>query len=71
MKPQGMVMRFLDNLKGYRTLIFNVASLVVLIGTYLTGSVTDGETLRIIAIVVSGANMLLRMMTDTPVGKSA
>ena len=57
--------------KGYRTRIVNLASLIVLVGGALTGTVENPETLRIIAVAVTVANLILRELTNTPAGKSA
>ena len=57
----------LDFAKGYRTLAFNIASFIVLAGAGLTGTIENPETLRWIAIAVTLANVVLRMLTTTPV----
>lgn len=59
----------LDKLKGYKTLIVNVLTLVIVVGGALTGQITDPTTLRYIAIVLAGANVVLRFVTDSPVFK--
>lgn len=58
-------------LKGYRSLILNFATLVVIAGGALTGQVTDGQTVAIIGSVVAVANLVLRLLTDTAAGKSS
>lgn len=59
----------LDKLKGYKTLIVNVLTLVIVVGGALTGQITDANTLRYIAIGLTVANTILRFITTTPVGK--
>ena len=59
----------MNALKGYRTLLLNFVTFIVLAGGALTGQVENPETLRIIAIVVTLANVGLRMLTTGPVGK--
>lgn len=59
------------NLKGFRTVAFNLISLVVLGATALTGQITDAKWLTGLGIVVMLGNLVLRFLTDTPVGKSA
>lgn len=57
------------SLKGYRTIILSVASLIIFAGGQLTGIVTDGQTLAIIGSVVAIATMVLRYFTDGPIGQ--
>ena len=59
----------MNALKGYRTLLFNLLSFIIVAGGMLTGTVTDPVTLRWIAIVVILANAGLRILTTGPVGK--
>lgn len=58
-----------DLFRGYRTIVVNVITLVVLCLTGLTGQITDPETLRYIAIGLTVLNVVLRYLTNTPVGK--
>ena len=57
--------------KGWRTILFNVSTFVVLAGAGLTGQIENAETLRWIAIGVTLANVGLRMLTTAPVGESS
>ena len=61
----------MDFLKGYKTIIFNVASLVVLVATssYTLDLVGTEGTAAIAAITAIG-NFVLRFITDTSVFKS-
>ena len=58
----------MNALKGWRTLIFNVATLVVVIGGAASGQIENPETLRYIVIAVGIANLVLRKLTTGPVG---
>lgn len=58
----------LDKLKGWRTIIFNIATLIVMAGGYLTDTVKDPNTLIWVIVAVNIANLILRYMTTTPVG---
>lgn len=53
--------------KGFRTLIFNIATLVIVLGGAATGQIENPETLRYIAIAVTAANVILRFLTTGPV----
>ena len=59
----------MNRLKGYRTLILNVLTFVVLAGGSLTGQIENPETLRWIAILVTLANVGMRMLTTGKVGE--
>ena len=61
----------MNALKGWRTLIANVATLGILLATGLTGTITDAETLRYIAVALAVANILLRWVTTGPVAPKA
>lgn len=56
-------------LKGYRTIIVNAALFIVLLASALTGQIEDPEALRWIAIGTTVANVVLRFLTSTAVGK--
>jgi len=58
-----------NRLKGYRTLILNVLTFVVVAGGAMTGQVENPETLRWIAILVTIANVGMRMLTTGKVGE--
>lgn len=58
-----------DLFRGYRTVAVNVITLVILCLGGLTGQITDAETLRYIAIGLTVLNVILRYLTNTPVGK--
>lgn len=60
----------MNTLKGFRTLIFNAAAVVVVVGTALTGTIDDPGILQVIAVAVAVGNALLRFSTSTPVGKA-
>ena len=57
-------------MKGYRTLLVNILALVlpVLEMTEITSAVPD-EFLPYYAILLATANVILRLMTTTPVGQ--
>lgn len=59
-------------LKGYKTLIVNIASAVVgvLIATDFTGIGLSAETSGLIISGLGAVNVVLRFLTDTPVGSS-
>lgn len=57
-------MRYVGALKGWRTILFN--ALVVLVAL---GYATEGEKAAILAGVAAAANIGLRLITNTPVGK--
>lgn len=57
----------MNALKGWRTLAVNIATLVVLLGGALTGTIEDADTLRYIAIGLTVANVVLRWLTTGPV----
>ena len=59
----------MNRLKGFRTLLFNALTFAVLAGGALTGQIENPETLRYIALVVTLANVGLRMLTTGPAGK--
>lgn len=54
-------------LKGWRTLVFNILTLLALLLGGLTGQITDADTLRYIGIAMAVVNILLRWVTDGPV----
>ena len=56
-------------LKGYRTIIFNVATVVAALAE-LTDliNVVSPEYSSIVLLAVGVANLILRYLTDTPVG---
>ena len=58
-----------DAFRGFRTVAINLITLVILALTGLTGQITDADTLRYIAIGLTIANVGLRFLTTTPVGK--
>lgn len=58
------------NLAGYRTLIANIVMFIVLVATALSGQITDGGTLRWMAIAITIGNVALRFLTNGPVGKA-
>lgn len=55
-------------LQGYKTIIFNIATIVILLGGALTGTITDPTTLRVMAVAMAVANVALRFVTTSPVG---
>ena len=59
----------MNRLKGYRTIILNVLTFVVVAGGALTGQIENPETLRWIAILVTLANVGMRMLTTGKVGE--
>ena len=58
----------MSKLVGYRTLLLNVLTFVLLALTGVTGSVTSPETLRYVALAITVLNFALRFLTTTPVG---
>ncbi len=61
----------LNSLRGWKTLLFNIATLVVLLGGALTGQIENADTLRYIAIGLTVANVILRWLTTGPVAPKA
>jgi hypothetical protein len=61
----------LNKIKGYRTLAFNIISAIIVIATAATGTITDPKWLASIATIITVGNVLLRFLTDTPIGKSS
>ena len=59
----------MNRLKGYRTIVLNVLTFVVVAGGALTGQIENPETLRWIAILVTLANVGMRMLTTGKVGE--
>lgn len=59
----------MNQLKGWKTVSVNIATLIIVAGGALTGQITDGRTLAIIASVVAIANIMLRILTNTAVFK--
>lgn len=57
-------------LKGWRTIIINGATLVVVIAGALSGTIDDPSVLQWLLIAVAVANGLMRWATTTAVGKS-
>ena len=57
----------MDRAKGWKTLVFNIVTLVVTITGALTGTITDPDTLRAIIFVQGAANLILRLLTDSAV----
>ena len=53
--------------KGWRTIAFNVLSLLVVVGGGMTGQIENPETLRLITLGVLVANLVLRWLTTGPV----
>ncbi len=60
----------MSKLKGWKTLTINVAVFVVMLGGALTGQITDPDTIRIVALATTVANVVMRFFTDTGVGKA-
>ena len=60
----------MQKLAGYKTLTVNIITLAVLLLTSLTGTVTDAGTLQIIIGALAVLNVILRFLTNSPVGKS-
>ncbi len=65
---QGEIMNFL---KGYRTVIFNVATIIVALSemTDLFNIIVPGSG-PIVLLAVGIANLVLRFLTTTPIGVS-
>ena len=63
---------FMDFLKGYRTIVFNVATVVVALAemTDVFNVVAPGSGPTIL-LAVGIANLVLRFLTTTPVGSKA
>ena len=57
----------MNALKGWRTLLFNGATLALLVVTGLSGSIENPETIRWLAIAVVVINAVLRWVTTGPV----
>ena len=55
---------------GWKTVSINIITLAVLLLTSLTGTVTDAGTLQIIIGALAVLNVILRFLTNGPVGKS-
>ena len=55
---------------GWKTVSINIITLAVLLLTSLTGTVTDAGTLQIIIGALAVLNVILRFLTNSPVGKS-
>ena len=60
----------MNKFKGWRTVIINGATLVIMLGALATGNITDPTVLRWITIGVASANVIMRWVTTTSVGKS-
>lgn len=60
----------MDIFKGWRTVVLNAAILIAAVAATLTGQITDPDILKIVIIVQSVANVVLRVLTDTKVGSS-
>ena len=60
----------MQKLAGYKTLTINILTLLVLVLTSLTGTITDPGTLQIIIGALAVLNVILRFLTNSPVGKS-
>ena len=56
------------NLKGFRTLLLNAATFVTLLVAAIMGEFSDPEMLRILVLVNTVGNVLLRFLTKGPVG---
>jgi hypothetical protein len=57
-------------LKGYRTVIFNTAVFVASLAEYIDLiNVVSPEATPLIVLLIALANLILRFMTDTPVGQ--
>ena len=53
--------------KGWRTISFNVLSLLVVVGGGLTGEIENPETLRLLTLGIIVGNLVLRWLTTGPV----
>ena len=60
----------MQKLAGYKTLAVNGLTLLGMILAALTGTITDTGTLQVIVILMTVANIILRFLTNSPVGKS-
>jgi len=59
-------------LKGYKTIAFNLlASVVPLLELTEIKSIVPDDQMPLYLFVVAGVNLLLRYLTNTPVGKKA
>ena len=56
--------------KGWRTVIFNIATLGVLASTAFTGATDDPNVLKALVFVGAAGNLLLRWLTTTKVGSA-
>lgn len=61
----------MKSLKGYKTIIFNGATLAAMLLAALTGQITDPDILKGIVIAQSVVNVVLRFLTDSPVMKDS
>lgn len=57
------------NLKGWRTLLLNGATLVVVVAGAVSGTIDDPGVLQWLLIASAVGNALIRFATSTPVGK--
>jgi hypothetical protein len=61
--------------KGYRTIALNAAMALISVTDYLTNGavlgsfITDPKQLGLVVLLVNVANIVLRSLTSTPVGK--
>ena len=56
-------------MKGWRTILFNIASIVASLGAAIVDIVPNSAAEYVVA-AVSIANLILRFITNTSVGKS-
>lgn len=59
----------LEKLKGFRTVIVNVAAAAGVIATALSGVDLNGDTTALIVTAVAAINVILRYFTTTPIFK--
>ena len=59
-----------QKLAGYKTLLVNGLTLLGIVLASLTGTITDTGTLQLIVTVQAVVNIILRFLTNGPVGKS-
>lgn len=60
----------MNKLKGWRTIIINGATLVVVIAGALSGTIDDPAILQWMLIATAVSNALMRWVTTTAVGKA-
>lgn len=65
------ILDLIEKAKGYRTLAINILTVAATAVALLTNNLNDPDQLKLAIMVLGGINFLLRLISNTPVGKKS